>query len=50
MQVLGLSIITNVHNPDLPEPASVEEIIALARQVAPKLETLLKEITGNIDV
>jgi purine-nucleoside phosphorylase len=50
MQVLGLSIITNVHNPDLPEPASVEEIIALAQQVAPKLETLLKEITGNIDV
>jgi purine-nucleoside phosphorylase len=50
MRVLGLSILTNVHNPDRPEPASVEEIIALARQVAPQLETLLKEITGNIDV
>lgn len=49
MRVLGLSIITNVHNPDLPEPASVEEIISLARQVAPKLEILLKEVTGNID-
>lgn len=50
MRVLGLSIITNVHNPDRPKPASVEEIISLARQVAPELETLLKEVTGNIDV
>jgi len=50
MRVLGLSIITNVHNPDRPEPASVEEIISLARQVAPELEILLREITGNIDV
>ena len=50
MRVTGLSIITNVHNPDRPEPASVEDIISLARQVAPKLETLLREITGNIDV
>ncbi len=50
MRILGLSIITNVHNPDRPEPASVEDIISLARQVAPKLETLLREITGKIDV
>ncbi len=49
MRVLGLSIITNVHNPDRPEPASVEEIIALARQVAPRLESILKEITGAVD-
>jgi purine-nucleoside phosphorylase len=50
MKIMGLSIITNVHNPDRPEPASVEDIISLARQVSPKLETLLKEITGSIDV
>jgi len=49
MRVLGLSIITNVHNPDRPQTASADAIIALARQVAPELETLLREITGNID-
>jgi purine-nucleoside phosphorylase len=49
MRVLGLSTITNVHNPDQPEPASVEEIIELARKVAPSMETILKEITGGID-
>jgi purine-nucleoside phosphorylase len=49
MRVVGLSIITNVHNPDRPEPSSMEEIISRARQAAPKLETLLREITGHIN-
>lgn len=50
MRVLGLSIITNVHNPDAAVGTSVAEIIALAQQVAPKLATILREITDNIDV
>ena len=50
MRVVGLSTITNVHNPEQPEPASVEEIIALAQGVAPKLGTVLQQIIGNIDV
>jgi purine-nucleoside phosphorylase len=49
MRVLGLSVVTNVHNPDRPEPASVEAIIAIARQAAPRLENLLNGVLGLID-
>ena len=42
--VLGLSTITNVHNPDTPVPATVEEIIQTANQVAPALEKLISRI------
>ena len=41
MQVLGLSIITNINDPDRPQPATAAEIIAVARQVAPRLETIV---------
>ncbi len=41
MQVLGISIITNVNDPDHPAPATLEEIIAVARRAAPDLEQLL---------
>jgi purine-nucleoside phosphorylase len=49
MRVLGLSVITNVHDPDRPEPASVEAIIAAARQAAPRVEKLLHRFIGLID-
>ncbi len=42
MRVLGLSIITNVNDPDRPVPATVEEIIAVANRAAPELERLLQ--------
>lgn len=42
IKVLGLSIITNVHNPDQPVPANVEEILAVAKNTAPKLETIIR--------
>ena len=48
MRVLGLSTITNVHNPDAPAPATVEEIIEVARGAIPLLETIMKGITENI--
>jgi purine-nucleoside phosphorylase len=41
MQVLGISIITNVNDPDHPAPATLEEIIAVARRAAPDLKKLL---------
>jgi len=44
MRVLGLSIITNINNPDRPVPATVEEIIAVANTAAPKLEHLIQTI------
>ena len=44
MRVLGLSVITNVNDPDKPVPATVEEIIAVANTTAPKLERLIRTV------
>jgi purine-nucleoside phosphorylase len=44
MRVLGLSILTNINDPDRPVPATVEEIIAVANQAAPRLEALIREV------
>lgn len=49
MEVFGLSIITNVNDPDQPVPATVEEIVAAARQAAPSLEKLLSALMGQLD-
>ncbi|MGD2186023.1 MAG: purine-nucleoside phosphorylase [Desulfobacterales bacterium] len=48
IRVLGLSTITNVHDPDNPIPATVEEIIEVAKQAAPKLETIMKGVAEKI--
>ncbi|MFC1488674.1 purine-nucleoside phosphorylase [Thermodesulfobacteriota bacterium] len=48
MSVLGLSTITNVHDPDAPVSATVEEIIGVAKEAAPKLETIIRNIVGNL--
>lgn len=48
IKVLGLSIITNVHNPDQPVPANVEEILAVAKNAAPKLETIIRCVIQKI--
>ena len=49
MEVFGLSIITNVNDPDHPVPATVEDIVAAARQTAPSLEKLLAAVMGRLD-
>ena len=49
MKVLGLSIITNINDPDKPVPATIEEIIAAAKEAAPRLETIVKKVVENID-
>lgn len=49
MRILGLSTITNVHDPDAPAPATVEEIITVAKGAAPKLATIIKEVVRNLD-
>ena len=49
MKVLGLSTITNIHNPDDPNPSSLEEIIAVAQAAAPKLEVIIRKVIENID-
>jgi purine-nucleoside phosphorylase len=48
MRVLGLSIITNVHNPDDPVPATVEEIIEVAKGATPLIETIINGVTERI--
>jgi purine-nucleoside phosphorylase len=48
MKVLGLSTITNMNNPDDPNPATVEEIIAVAQGAAPKIEKIIRKVIANI--
>ena len=48
VKVLGLSIITNMNDPDTPVPATVEEIIAVAKQAAPRLEMVIRNVVGNM--
>ncbi len=48
LRVLGLSTITNVHNPADPVPANVEEIIAVAQKAAPLLEAILTGVAKRI--
>jgi purine-nucleoside phosphorylase len=50
MRVLGLSTITNISDPDAPLPATVEEIIAVARAAAPQVAALVHAVVEQIDV
>jgi len=47
IQVLGLATITNVHDPERPVPATVEEIIDVAKAAAPKLNTLIDRVVAQ---
>lgn len=44
MKVLGLSVITNINDPDNPQKASVAAIIKTAEEVVPKLDMILKGV------
>lgn len=48
MKVLGLSTITNTHDPDNPVPAKVEDIINVAKAATPELEAVIKTVIENI--
>ncbi|MEK6202079.1 MAG: purine-nucleoside phosphorylase [Desulfobulbaceae bacterium] len=50
MDVLGLSVISNVNDPDKMQPIILEEIIAAAGMVEPQLERLVIEIIRRIHV
>jgi purine-nucleoside phosphorylase len=49
MRVFGVSVITNVNDPDRPAPSTVDEIIAVARRTAPDLEKLLTGVLRHLD-
>ena len=46
MKVLGLSTITNVHDPDQPTPTSLEEVIAVAQAAAPRLDGIVLRVAA----
>lgn len=48
MEVLGLSVVSNVNDPDNFEPIILEDIIATAEAMEPKLEQLIMEICKRI--
>ncbi len=49
MRILGVSIITDQCLPDALEPASVEEIIAVARTAEPKLTALIRGVLERLN-
>jgi purine-nucleoside phosphorylase len=48
MRVLGLSTITNLHDPDRPEPASVEAIIDVAGKAARTLGSVIAGVVERL--
>lgn len=49
MRVLGLSIITNLNDPDAPRPATMAEIIAVAGAAAPGLAAVVRYVVEHSD-
>ncbi|MFA6009731.1 MAG: purine-nucleoside phosphorylase [Desulfobacteraceae bacterium] len=47
MRVLGLSVVTNLCDPDHPENATVEDVIASAQQASGRLETLIEKVVAH---
>lgn len=49
MKVLGLSVVSNVNDPDNFQPILLEDIIEAAEQTTPKLEKLITEIIQHLE-
>jgi purine-nucleoside phosphorylase len=48
IRVLGISVITNINDPDHPVPSTVEDVIAVANETAPRLEAVIKNVIHRI--
>jgi len=48
MRVAGLSIITNVHDPDRPAPARLDQIIATANTAAPAMAAVISGVVAAL--
>ncbi len=48
MKVLGLSTITNVHDPENPVEATMEEIIAVAKESSLKLASIISNVIEKL--
>lgn len=44
MKILGLSMITNVHNPDRPEKITIEKVLSVAETAAPKMTAIISHL------
>ncbi|RPJ18408.1 MAG: purine-nucleoside phosphorylase, partial [Desulfobacteraceae bacterium] len=49
MRILGLSVITNIHDPENPSQSSIDEIIETARTATPKIEVIMRKVINQID-
>jgi purine-nucleoside phosphorylase len=49
MRVLGLAAITNVHDPENPVPATVKDIIEVAKTATPGLEKIIRKVVEKIN-
>jgi purine-nucleoside phosphorylase len=49
MKILGLSIVTNVHDPDNPAPADVEDIIETAQKTAPAIDRIIGLVIEKVE-
>lgn len=47
IRVLGLSIITNINDPDDPEPATLEEVIRVAGKATPRLVEIVDRVIAR---
>ncbi len=48
MRILGLSAITNIHNPDNPSPSTIDKIIDTAKNIMPNIELIIKKVIRSI--
>ena len=48
IRILGISIIANIHDPDHPVAATVEDVVAVANEAAPRLEVVIKDVVDSI--
>lgn len=48
IRVLALSVITNINDPDRPQPARAAEIIAAARRVAPQVAAIVRHVIAAL--
>jgi purine-nucleoside phosphorylase len=48
LKVLGLSVITDLCQPETLQPANIEEIIRVAGQAEPQLVALMKNVIGKL--
>lgn len=49
MRILGLSTLTNINDPDDPQPAKIEDIIKVAGDAAPKLNGIIRYVVAHCE-